>query len=647
MEGTYGLVQPTGVDAFALLSQVTLSDPLTEEIDGTSPSFLYKLDDPSGSTSAADATGNHAAAPVAISKYGAGSLTFGNSITATNPTTGIFTGAAGPVVTINNANPGTNTTSAASFLNLAAAGIKGPADPGLFTRFLTFRYTGPTPTAAACLWSSMDNQRSGGNPSGSRIYLYILTDGKLYFFMTDPTGATIKNTAISSVNVVDGNWHLATIGYDLSHGQVVVSLDGATTISSPATFGLQASGIVGDNLGGFVDITVGGGTTWNFKGDIAFAGEVPALLDGTQISNLYEAWRDSCVGDSTDVRYARILRYGGYTGDASIQTGLTTSMGPANISGQDVVSALQAVVETENGQHFIGRDGTPVFLARSARYNALTPAYTFGERADLGEYPYEDCELDYDPTHLADRVSVTQESTGQVFFATDAAATAAYFPRPMTRTINSTSANECQDGADYFLSRYRQPARRVSSLKLHPSANPALWPVCLNLELGKRVRVMRRPPGVPAIQVECFVENLAWEFDDDGEAWLTLQCSPADITPYAVFAAWHTTLASSIASGVSSITVNASADNVNPLATQLAAGQQLVLGQGTANAETVTVQAVGATSSGWTTATITLTAATTKSHTAGDTVCEPLPSGTTDPTTWDAVSKFDLTAFAY
>jgi hypothetical protein len=152
---------------------------------------------------------------------------------------------------------------------------------------------------------------------------------------------------------------------------------------------------------------------------------------------------------------------------------------------------------------------------------------------------------------------------------------------------------------------------------------------------------------VPATQIECFVENIAWDFGDDGEAFQTLQCSPADLTPYGIFAAWHTTLTSTIASGVATVTVNASADNTNPLAAQLAAGDQIVLGQNTANQETVTVASVGATSPGWTTATINLTANTTKGHTAGDTVCEVLPAGTTDPTTWDAVSKFDAVAFSY
>jgi hypothetical protein len=272
----------------------------------------------------------------------------------------------------------------------------------------------------------------------------------------------------------------------------------------------------------------------------------------------------------------------------------------------------------------------------------------FGENVSGGEYPYEDITLDYDPTRLANMVTITQQSTSGTFAAQDSASIAQYFPRTLTRTVNSSSAAECQDAASYLLSRYRQPSVRVSSIKFHPSANPSLWPVLLSLELGTRVRVMRRPPAPAAtIQIECFVEAIQWDMNDQGEAYCTLQCSPVDLTPYAIFSAWHTTLKTTIASGVSSITINNSQDNTNPLATQLGAGTRIVLGQNTANQETVTISAVGATSTGWTSAVLTLTAPTTKAHTAGDPINEVLPAGVTDPTTWDAASAFDATAFAY
>ncbi|MFJ8345019.1 hypothetical protein ACIQ9J_01320 [Streptomyces sp. NPDC094153] len=646
MDGTYGVVQPTAVDTFSLLSQQQLSDPLTQEINANSPRYVYKLDDPAGSTSVADWTGNNPPAKLAISKYGAGSLTFGNAITATDATAGIYTGSSGTVATFNNANPGTDFTGPATFISLASAGIVGPADPSAWTRMIAFRYTGPIPTSSSQFWSAFDNQRANNNPSGSAVLWQINPDGRVGVVLRGPGGGG-AHYGPPGVNVLDGNWHLAFAAYSRTSGAIRVGVDDNSWYWTGLPLANEPSKFVSDNVGAYVDPTVGNGTVRNFKGDISLVAEFPTTLSHTTMMNIYAAWKASCAGESSDARYSRILRYAGYAGTASVDAGLTASMGPAATDGQDAMSALQAVVDTEAGAHYVDKAGKLQFRARSARYNAAAPEYAFGERADLGEWPYEDCQLDYDSTHLSNQITVTQEGTSQNFYATDPASVAAYFPRTLSRTINSASSDECQDAANYFLSRYRQPAQRVSSLKLHPSATPGLWAVCLSLELGTRVRVMRRPPGAPPIQVDCFVENLAWEFGDDNEAWLTLQCSPADLTPYGVLAAWRTTLNSTAAAGVTTITLRAGQDNANRLAAQLAPGQQLVLGQGTANQETVTVSAVGATSPGWTTGTITLKAATTKSHTAGDVVCEPLPAGTTDPATWDAVAKFDSIAFAY
>lgn len=646
MGGTYGTTSPTAVDAFALLSQKILSDPLTEEINKNNPRFLYKLDDPQGSLQATDSTGAYPAVQLGRSKYGAGSFAFGTAITAANPTTGVYTGSTGTVATLTNPSPGVNTFGPSTYLSLDGAGVTGPASPTTaWSRMIAFRYTGPTPSYSAFLWTSYDKQRAGGLPSGSTCVLSIDSTGKVALNISGPGGS--GTVLAPSPNVVDANWHLVIVTYSRASGLFTVNLDGVGTSWALGT-SYEPTGLASDNVGTFVDMQIGRYTTGNFAGDISFVAEFPTMLSGADCTNLYSAWKTSCAGESTDARYRRILRYSGYIGPSSIQTGLTTSMGPAKIDGQDAVSALQAVVTTEGGEHFVDRAGTVTFISRAARYNATTPVYTFGENLGGGEWPYEDANLDYDPTRLGNQVTVTQESTGQTFPAQDATSIKNYFPRTLGRTINSSSALECQDAAWYLLSRYKDPDIRVSNIKLHPSAMPAMWPVCLSFELGMRVRVVRRPPApAPAITVECFIEQIQWSMDDKGNAVCTLQCSPADTTPYAAFAAWHTTLKTSVLSGVTSIVVNPSQDTTNLLAQQLAAGQQIVLGQGTANQETVTVSAVGATSPGWTSATITLTGATTKAHTAGDAICGVLPAGTTDPTTWDALAALDAVAFSY
>ncbi|MEV8475956.1 hypothetical protein AB0435_11415, partial [Streptomyces sp. NPDC051173] len=648
--GTYGTVEPVCVDALSLLSQVKLSDALTEEINNHTPRFLYTLQDPAGSQQAADQTGTNPPAPLTTSKYGPGSFVFGTQITAVTTPAGLYTGSTNTVATVSNPSPGVNAFSASTYLSLNKAGIHGPANPsGSWTRMAAWRYTaGSNPAAAAYFWSSMDSQRGAGFPGGSIMYWFINNNGQFVFGENGPASA---GTAIAftpgPTTAADGNWHLAIVSYSHSSAALTINLDGATTTWPGLGPSVEATGLVSDNFGAYVDVPGGGYSSLNFKGDLAFCAEFPSALSTTDMNNLYAAWKTSFAGDSTDQRYARILGWAGYTGISSVQSGLTTSMGAAATGGQDALSAMQAVVDTENGEHFVDRTGTVTFRSRAARYNAITPLYVFGENTSAGELPYEDCQLDYDSTHLSNQITVTQTSTNQDFSAQDTTSITNYFPRTLTRSINSSSALECQDAAGYLLSRYKNPAVRVSAIKLHPSANPALWPVCLSLELGMRIRVMRRPPNAPAIQVDCFIEQIQTGMDDQGDATWTLQCSPVDATLYAAFASWHTTLKTTVSSGVTSITVNASADTTNPLAAQLASGQQIVLGQNTANQETVTVAAVGATSPGWTSATITLTAATTNAHTAGDLICEPLPAPITDPTTWDTVTEFDSCAFAY
>lgn len=650
MGGVYGLVTASGVDIMGALSQVTLTDPLTQEITSRNPRFVYTLGDPSGSAYATDTTGNCAPASVLNGKYGPGSWVFGTSITAADPTTGEYIGSTGSVATLANLDPGTNDIAGATYLSLGSAQITGPSNPALWTRMIAFRYTGPLPSYRAFIWSAMDSQRSGGSPSGSQILVYLDSTGKPVLYLQGPTGVNSNAYFGGATDCADSNWHLLTFGYDAATGQNFASQDGATAaFIGGLSSAITPTGLIADNVGGWVDVTVGNGTTYNYAGDLSYVAEFPAFdTTSATITALYTAWKSACSGESSNARYSRILRYAGYTGNSTLQTGLTTDMGPAtDIAGSDAQSCLQAVVDAENGQHFVDVNGTIQFQARSARYNATTPVYIFGENTASGEWPYEDVQLSLDPTQISNIVQVTQSSSSQIFTAQDSTSQTDYFPRTLQRTINVVSTLECQAAAQYLLSRYKQPATRIASIVLHPSAVPAMWPVCLSLELGMRIQVNRRPPNAPEIEVPCFVEAINWAWDDTGDATVTLQCSPVDLTAYGIFASFHTTLASSIASNVGSITINAGADNTNPAAAQISTGQQLVLSLGTANQETVTVKNVAATSSGWSTCVITLQANTVNAHTSGDVVCEPLPSGVTSASTYDAESVLGSVCLSY
>lgn len=643
---TFSIVQPTAVDAFALLSQRQLSDPLTAEINNHSPRFLYKLDDPSDASQVADATGNLPPAPFGISKYGAGSAALGTDITSADPGGG-FAGS-GTVATFNNPSPGLPIYAPGTVISLTAAGSKGPAGAFAkdFTRVVAFRYTGPSVNTLATIWSSAPRTK------GSQSMFGFVIDGtnKPQVVIGGPATAFLSYNPPGSGTVNDSDWHLITCSWDASTRGISVTMDGVAAGTGTVPVANVPTDLASDALGAWFEPALGNAGSWNFKGDIAYAAEFPAVLGNGDISTLYHAWKDAFAGESTDARYNRILSYAGYVGIRDVRTGSTRSMGPANLGGQDALSALQAVVDTEGGHHYVSAYGTVCFRSRADRYNVATPVYTFGENAAGGEWPYELIEFDYDPTHLANDVQVTQESSGQVFRATDAASQLAYFPRTMTRTVNSSDPLEVQSASDYLLSRYKDPKNRISSLVLHPGAMPSLWPVALSLELGMRVRVIRRPLGRPPITVDAFVESIAWNFDDKNDATVTVQCSPVDATPYGYFAAWHSLLGAACAIGDTTVTVRAPVGNSNLLAAMIAPGQVMSLSPGAfATRDNVTVKSVATTVPGWTTATITFTTALTKSHPINDPICELLPAGvTTGLATWDtAASAFDSHAFVY
>lgn len=655
--GTYGTVTPTITDALALLSQGQLSDPLTQEINAIGPTWLYRLDDPSSAVQAAEANGKFPPLNTVSSVSGAGSVTFGNAIAATTAA-GVFnTGGqnGGSCVSVTAPVAGSSSPSAVSVLSLDESGIKGPSNPRLWTRMIAIRWTGtgtPAVGAVETVWSSFDFQ---GNGIGGSIQLQLNPQGgtsnnfAMGISLPLAGGGNTNNGPISvfpsGFNACDGNWHLVIFGYNDASQTAFCSIDGVTAGMSQALgSGGWTPTIARDSLGGYLNGGYQG--AYELNGDIAYAAEFPSYLTATQVTNLYSAWRNACSGETSAARYTRILRYANYTGPTNIGSGcLTTDMGPASdLDGSDALSCLENVVVTENGTHFAAKDGTITFQGRGFRYLNPTPAFTFGENAASGEFPYEDLQLDFDTTHLADDVTVTQQSTSQEFYAVSATDEAEYFDRTMTRTVNVNSSFEAQDAANFLVSRYGVPLTRVTMLKLNPAGQPALWPIVLQLELGMCIQINRRPFGCPMISLLLWIEQMQWDISDDGTATVQLQCSPVMAQPQATFTAWRTLLASTAASGQPTITVvPPTFDTVNPLNAYITPGMSLTV-HSSATA-TYTVKSVQATGSHWSTGTITFTTNLAGSVASGNTVNE-VTSGATNGA-FDANAVFDTAVFTY
>jgi hypothetical protein len=639
LSGTWGETDAVGVDALAGLAQYQVQGPLIEEFLALSPTFLYALNDPVGSTSCADLTGNRIAAPVENSPFGAGSLVFGNSVTATSPS-GLMQGSAGPVATFNNNPSETGSLQfPETFVSIHKTTVSpGPPANGNWTRIIHFRSaTAPNSTSAYILWNAIPPSY-GSNLSEVQFQIGASPPtGAAFLFVSGATGGSASYAG--SANLCDGNWHQFAITCGGS-GNIAFYVDGAQVGTGSVT--LPLSGVVTDDIGASVQTGVTqykGGVV----GDIAVAAEFPTVLTAAQITNLYNSFRSASSGESSGARAARLFTWVGWTGPTAIDTGLTTSMGPAtDLAGQSALNGLNAIVATENGDGYASNSGVLTFRSRGALYNSA-PVFIFGEKQANGEWPYEDGLLPTDPIVTYNIVPITQYSTGQVATSQDLASQQANFPRTFPgRTVNSTSFAEVQAASQYQLGQSKTPQMRCTGLKLHASAIPGLFAVCAQLEKGVRIRVMKRPPWrSTAIQFDGFVTRTAWSFDPSGDVFLTVDAAPADLANYWVLGALHTTLSAQAASGQAQATINALPDAaVNALASSLPRGYQLRFEPGTARDETLTLAPTGipATSLGYTTAVLTFTGNFAFTHPANSVVCEVLPAGYTDPTTWDASS---------
>lgn len=641
--GTYGLVAPVCVDTMALLSQTILKEAFTADVANTSPAWFYPLNDPSGSTAFAEQAGRFPAAATYSSANGAGTLTAGTAITAADPVNGKFLGTNGPVVNVNNPNQNQGTV-----VDLTPAGIAGAPSSGGWTRMLAFRNAQTFGTPVMAAYTSGNGPGYVGFLSAWYLQLQVSSGTNMVVATRcyNDAGTTLGLAASGPV-VNDNNWHLVFFQMSADGKTLTLVVDGVTSTTTGGV-DMHAALAANDAVGGDeykLSSTIGfGGSNW--IGDLALYAQWNSLLTPLAMSNLYTSFKTAWQGERSDQRYSRILGWAGYQGTASLDQGATVSMGPANdISNLDALTALQNVVNTEGGRHFVSASGAVTFGSRATWFKNTSPLWTFGENAGGGEIPYVGLTFDFDTTRISNTVAVTQTTTNQNFNAADTASQQNYGTRNLARTSQSTDPVEVQQSAYFLLSRYKNPQMRVAALRVDPAANPALFPSVLAFELGQRIRINRRDQfGVrPTITMDGFIEQITHNGDDAGSWTTDLQVSPAPATAYGVFTDLRTTLKNSASSGASTITINPLADSaVNNVRANLSDGQSLQIGLG-ATYEIAVIATGGVSNSGpgYTSATITLVNPLAFNHSAGESVTESPAQN------YDANAHFDSALFCY
>ena len=653
LNGTYATATPTVVDTFGRFSQIYPPPPFYADVLALGPTFFFPLDDPSTATVFRELTGNYNPAKIQSSPQGAGTIAPGQGVQGAT-TAGTFLGAPGPVVQMTNPDAGTFVGyTTCSCIELDSSGIAGPPVSGGWTRMIAFNNAGVGASGGA-LWMASNASYAGLQNQFSIVFGAGSSPG-IGFEIVSSTAASVWSPVAGSY--ADGNWHLMFVTLTADGKTVTVYIDGVSVYTNTTTTSQNPTGVTADNIGAIVYPGVNQ-FYYGYNGSVAHVGQFPFVLSSLQIAQLVQSWKNAWSGDSTGVRYARILTWAGYTGPSNVAFGATTDMGPAtDVDGQtDAFTLLQNVVTTEAGNHYISvagtGNGTVTFEARTSRYDVLTPTYTFGANTAAGELPFFDLGFDFDLDHVANVAQITQQNTGQGQTVSNAASQAAYDTLTLQRTINVLNMQEVVDCANYMVNRYDQPQLRINSITLAPSrytpdngSTFPLWGVLAALDISTRIRVNLRTVGqfstaTPLVQFDGFVEQVSWQQDAaTGDAMAVLQVSPADLQLYWVLSALHTTVRTAVSAGANAVVLNALPDSAsNPASASFCSGLQLTLDPGTASAETLTVLSFSATTAGYTSFTVTFTANLAFNHAANAVVCEKLPTGTTNPSTWDAAS---------
>ncbi|GAA2018883.1 hypothetical protein GCM10009839_13910 [Catenulispora yoronensis] len=544
-QGTLGFIQATAVDALALLAQSRLGDPFMAAAfrfagDGAlAPSLAYLLADPSGGLFL-DSTGQRDPAQVAISNQGPGTLNAGVARTSATPA-GMFICPPGATVVNIASSAGAgrgdyDLPCNMSYIQLppSRAGITGPGATGAgFTRMIAFRVLAAPKTQSA-LWMA-----TAAAPGPAYSYmpsagLWVGPDLTVSAVLMD--GNHQNAAGVQALGKVElGQWHVAFIGLSADGSTWSGNLDGAgfTAGLSPAWVP-PVGGFTQDLIGAAAGAGGFGSTRYNLSGDVALAIEWPGVLSAAQTAAIVTAWRGGWAGDSTAIRFTRILAAATWNGPRAA-AGNTTSMAAAvDLDGTDAASALQAVVDTEGGVMYCDAAGTMQLISRSARWNPGPATVVFGENTTTGEWPFADQPVfDFDPTLVTNLAEVTHSSTGLVLTAQDFISQRLNGVRDRQVSSQASDMQECQDKAAWLVARYAAPHTRVASLTAHPAAMPTMWPIVLGLDLGARAKAIRRPPAPAApVVVDGWVENIAWSVDTSGDATVTYQISPADPAIY-------------------------------------------------------------------------------------------------------------------
>lgn len=220
---------------------------------------------------------------------------------------------------------------------------------------------------------------------------------------------------------------------------------------------------------------------------------------------------------SSSARITQILDTVGWPSTARvIDSGGITLLPTGSVKKRSAEQLLSETAAAELGQVFLTGDGRVAFHTRAHRDALTTPSYTFGEDTAAGELPYtSDLLINYDWRDIVNSAELTIDGgpSGAIPYAAsaeDSTSIDRYFRRsyPGMTAFPYANTADLDATAARIVARGKDPHARLDRITVDPLAYPGLWPFVYDAEIGMLIRVRRRSPGAPLIQLDCFIEQI-------------------------------------------------------------------------------------------------------------------------------------------
>lgn len=264
-------------------------------------------------------------------------------------------------------------------------------------------------------------------------------------------------------------------------------------------------------------------TDWNLRSGIV-------NLGGPDLLGVLGTWplAGAFVQQLTGARINAILdRIGWPAAARAIDTGVQT-VAKETVTGQNALSYLQLIADSDNGLFFIDGAGNAVFhdgAHRATAARSIAPQAVFGDGGPgTSELPYVGSPGFLKPAdQIWNQVTVSYGLKDQTVTVSDYVSQRRglrALPTRETRLVNATAALAL---ANTLLARFKDPPERFTSVTIDPRRFPGLWAAALGLEVGDRVTVKRGPaPGGAVVSKDCWIESVAHSIQlDSPQSWST------------------------------------------------------------------------------------------------------------------------------